>query len=62
MDEIAPITETEGIEGTLFDPDWPPLWFWEDFSGYYENELKWRQEIEAQIIAKMDPMHRKALG
>jgi hypothetical protein len=75
MDEIAPVTETEGIEGTLFDPDWwevrgrhleelgrPALWYWEDWTGWYENELKWRIEIEPQIKANMDPWARKALG
>ena len=71
MDEIVPpVTETEGIRGTLFDPDWAEvrgvfkgLWFWSDeLVAYYQEQLKWREEIEAQIIAKMDPLHRKALG
>jgi hypothetical protein len=37
---VAPVTETDGYEGTLLDPNWPevrlklkqerPLWFYED--------------------------------
>jgi hypothetical protein len=36
-------------------------WFWEDWSVYYADQLKW-QEIEAQIKAEMNPRMRKALG
>jgi hypothetical protein len=62
---VAPVTESEGYEGTLLDPDWPKyrtrtaLWCWDWYS--FEDELRW-QEIEAQIKANMDPLQRQALG
>jgi hypothetical protein len=67
---VAPVTETDGYEGSLLDPNWPDvrgvfrgLWFWSDeMVAYWESELKWRREVEPQIIANMDPRARKALG
>jgi hypothetical protein len=68
--DIPPVTENEGFEGTLFDPNWPEvrgifrgLWFWSDeMVAYWENELKWRREVEPQIKASMSREARQALG
>jgi hypothetical protein len=64
---IAPVTETDGYEGTLLDPNWPSarealrtaLWCWEWYS--FEDELRW-QEIDAEIKANMPLWARQALG
>jgi hypothetical protein len=70
MDEQDNLTipELGCIAGGLLDPEnmerrkrerEQGLWVWEWWS--YENELRW-EKIEAQIKAKIDPSHRKALG
>jgi hypothetical protein len=66
-DPLGP-TELHGFEGTLFDPNWPEvrgiyrgLWFWEDWSAYYAEQLRW-EKIVAQVKANMAPEMRRALG
>jgi hypothetical protein len=66
---VAPVTETDGYEGTLLDPNWAEvrgiyrgLWFWSDeMVAYYADQLRW-QEIDAEIKANLPPWARQALG
>ena len=67
--DIAPVTETDGYEGSLLDPNWADvrgvfkgLWFWSDeMVAYYADQLRW-QEIDVEIKANMPLWARQALG